>query len=68
MGIFKKYWLISYSCDLQSNIRFGCDIIDYHPSQWIAEVQDLSETYILINAIRVSRKYAKRYDGELKGM
>jgi hypothetical protein len=38
------------------------------PIEWLAEMQDEPETYVLLNAQPMTDEQAERYDGTFKGM
>jgi len=60
-------YLISYRSEYRGQIIYGYDTTS-DPIEWIASVQELPETYILLNAQPITTEQLLKYDGTFKGM
>lgn len=64
-------YLISYRAEPQAgdtrSVSYGYDIAD-DPIEWVEEMQQFSETYILLNAQPMTAEQVKKYTGMWKGM
>ena len=59
--------LITFRSEFRGCIIHGMMIAD-DPIEWLAEMQDEPETYVLLNAQPMTDEQAKKYDGSFKGM
>lgn len=60
-------YLITYRSEYRGKVIWGYDITK-DPIEWIAEMQEYPETYILINTQPINLEQAIKYNGKFKGM
>jgi len=63
----KGPFLITYRCEQRGHVTWGCDIAT-SIEDWVAKVQQYEEVYLLVNVQPVSKEFAEKYDGALRGM
>lgn len=63
-------YLITYASRKQGDPQweFCMDVTDKKPIEWLADVQQYPEVYILINSEKITDEEADMYDGTFKGM
>ena len=64
-----KYLLtIRFQHRRSSYVSYHYDITD-NPEKWVEETQQFDDgDYFVINVMPISEEFAKKWDGELKGM